>query len=105
MFDKLDKIFLILLLLIICPSIIFVLLFSLIANTANLGLLAQISIFFCYYVVPICVLGLVILLIAKILKKSKNKKDWIIIFLNLVLVVVFTILLAIFYLITSNPLL
>ena len=58
-----------------------------------------------FFILPICIILQIITFIIKIFSKNKVKKDWIIIFVNFVSIIIQCAILFVFFVFMTNPLL
>ena len=107
MHNELDKISFILILLIVTISVILGLLplfgFLIYKNPHYLLYWVFLSFFYCC-IVPFCLFLLLIILSIKVLKKDKTKKDWMIVLLHFISIIIFGLLSIMFIVTSSNPL-
>ena len=108
MLNKIDKYFLITaitLLVLIALSFVGTLIFTILESKVFVEIIFGFIVILTIFILPINIIIQIITFLIKIFSKNKEKKDWIIILINFMSIIIFSLILFIFFNATTNPLL
>ena len=106
--NKIDKVILIstiVMLVLITSTFLFCLFTAIFYGTIQIKVSFALIDLVMFFILPICTILQIITFIIKIFSKNKVKKDWIIIFVNFMSVIIQSAILFVFFVSITNPLL